>query len=89
MRVIRARLVGDAQIGAEERGPEFGDQLLHRIGLVAEALAELPIAARLMAEVQCTLCRYRHNCHYAAFRIMPRRGVFLRTGEQHQRGMTA
>jgi antirestriction protein ArdC len=27
--------------------------------------------------------------HYAAFRIMPRRRVFLRTGEQHRRGMSA
>ena len=48
LRVIRARLVGDAKIGAEESGSEFGDQLLDRIGLVAEALAELPIAAALV-----------------------------------------
>ena len=27
--------------------------------------------------------------HYAAFRIMPRRRVFLRTGEQHRRCMSA
>ena len=27
--------------------------------------------------------------HYAAFRIMPRRRVFLRTGEQHRRRMSA
>jgi hypothetical protein len=27
--------------------------------------------------------------HYAAFRIMPRRCVFLRTGEQHRRRMSA
>ena len=58
MRVIRARLVGDAEIGAEEGGSEFGDKLLDRIGLVAEALAELPIAAALVAEVQCvSSCR--------------------------------
>ena len=49
LRVIRARLVGDAKIGAEESGSEFGDQLLDRIGVVAEALAELPIAAALVA----------------------------------------
>ena len=48
MRVIRARLVGDAKIGAEESGSEFGDKLLDRVGLVAEALAELPIAAALV-----------------------------------------
>ena len=47
--VIRAGLVGDAEIGAEEGGSEFGDQLLDRIGLVAEALAELPMAAALGA----------------------------------------
>jgi antirestriction protein ArdC len=27
--------------------------------------------------------------HYAAFRIMPRRACFLRTGVQRQRGMSA
>jgi hypothetical protein len=47
--VIRARLAGDLQIGAEEGGPEFGNQLLDRIGQVAEALAELPMAAALGA----------------------------------------
>ncbi len=47
--VIRAGLAGDTQIGAEEGGSEFGDQLLDRIGLVAEALAELAIAAALGA----------------------------------------
>ena len=47
--MIRSRRVGDVEIGAEEGGSEFGDQLLHRISLVAEALAELPIAAALVA----------------------------------------
>jgi hypothetical protein len=47
--VIRARLVGDARIGAEEGGSEFGYELLDRIGLVAETLAELAIAAALVA----------------------------------------
>jgi hypothetical protein len=47
IRVVRARRVGDTQIGAEESGFEFGDQLLHRIGLIAEAFAELPIGAGL------------------------------------------
>ena len=47
--MVRARLVGDAKIGAEESGSEFGNKLLDRIGLVAEALAELPIAAALGA----------------------------------------
>jgi hypothetical protein len=51
LRVVRARLVGDAKIGAEESGSEFRDKFLDRIGLVAEALAELAIAAALMATV--------------------------------------
>jgi hypothetical protein len=49
LRVIHARLVGDAKIGAEESGSEFGDKLLDRVSLVAEAFAELPIAAALGA----------------------------------------
>jgi hypothetical protein len=49
LRVIGARRVGDLKIGAEESGPEFGNQLLERIGLVAEALAELAMAAALGA----------------------------------------
>jgi len=48
LRVIDARLVGDPQIGAKERGAEFGDKLLHGVGVVAETLSELAIAARLM-----------------------------------------
>ena len=47
LRVIRARLVGDAKIGAEESGSELPDKFLDRVSLVAEALAELPIAAAL------------------------------------------
>jgi hypothetical protein len=47
--VIGAGIVGDAQIGAEKGGAEFGNQLLDRIGLVAEAFAELPMAAALGA----------------------------------------
>jgi hypothetical protein len=44
LRVIRARLAGDAEIGAKEGGSEFG-QLLHRIGLISEAFVELAVAA--------------------------------------------
>ena len=47
--MVGARLVGDAKIGAKERRPEFGDELFHRVSVVTEALAELPIAAALMA----------------------------------------
>jgi len=45
--MIGARRVADAEIGAEKSGSEFPDKLLDRIGLVAEPLAELPIAAAL------------------------------------------
>jgi hypothetical protein len=47
--MIDAGLRGDAEIGAEESGSEFGDELLDRIGLIAETLAELAIAAGLGA----------------------------------------
>ena len=47
LRVIRARLIGDAEIGTEESGAEFGDQLLDCVGLIAETLAELAIATGL------------------------------------------
>jgi hypothetical protein len=43
--VIRARLIGDAEIGTKERGAELGDQLLDRVGLIPETLPELAIAA--------------------------------------------
>jgi hypothetical protein len=49
--MIRAWLVGDTKIGAEEGGSEFRYELLDRVSLVAEALVELPIAAALMATV--------------------------------------
>jgi hypothetical protein len=45
--MIRARCCDNVQIGAEESGAEFGDQLLDRIGLVPVALAELAIATGL------------------------------------------
>jgi hypothetical protein len=35
------------QIGTEEGGAELCDKLFHRIGLIAEALSKLPVAARL------------------------------------------
>ena len=47
LRVIGARRVGDAKIGAQERGAEFRDKLFHGVGVIAEALAELAIAAGL------------------------------------------
>ena len=43
--MIRARGIGHAEVGAQERGPELGDELLECIGLVAEP-AEGPIEAR-------------------------------------------
>ena len=49
LRVIGARRIGDAKIGAEERSAKFGDKLFHGVGFIAEALAELAIAAGLGA----------------------------------------
>jgi hypothetical protein len=43
--VIRARLIADAEIGTEEGGSEFGDQLLDCVGVIAETLAEFAVAA--------------------------------------------
>jgi hypothetical protein len=43
--VIRARLIADAEIGTEEGGSEFGDQLLDCLGVIAETLAEFAVAA--------------------------------------------
>ena len=51
MRVIGARRIGDAKIGAQERCAEFRDKLFHGVGVIAEAFAELAIAAALMARV--------------------------------------
>jgi hypothetical protein len=45
LRVIRARLIADAEIGTQERGSEFGDQLFDRVGVIAETFAEFAIAA--------------------------------------------
>jgi len=47
--MIGARRVADAEIGAEESGSEFPDKLLDGVGVIAEPLAELPIAAALDA----------------------------------------
>lgn len=47
LRVIGAREVGDGKLGTEECSPELGDQLFERIGLVAEAFAELAVEAML------------------------------------------
>jgi hypothetical protein len=47
--VIGARLAGDAEVGTEEGCAKLRDKLLHRVGFVAEALAELAIATRLVA----------------------------------------
>ena len=43
--MVLARFGGDPKLGAQERSPEFGNQFLHCVGVVAEALAELAIAA--------------------------------------------
>lgn len=38
LRVVGARLVGDLEIGAKERGTEFGYKFLHGVGVIAERL---------------------------------------------------
>ena len=59
LRVIGARRIGDAKIGAQERCAEFRDELFHGVGLIAEAFAELAIAAALMARVMGQLMQER------------------------------
>ena len=49
LRMIGPGGVGDAEIGAQESRPEFGDKFLHGVGLIAETLPELPVAAALDA----------------------------------------
>jgi hypothetical protein len=45
--MIRARFVRNAEIGTKEGRAQFGDRLLDRVSLIAEALAELPAATQL------------------------------------------
>lgn len=45
--MIGARCVRDLEMRAQERGAQFGDQFLEGIGLVTEALAEVPLEAML------------------------------------------
>src|SRR5271165_473340 len=49
LRMISARRGADAEISAEKSGSEFPEKLLDRVGVIAETLAELPIAAALNA----------------------------------------
>ncbi len=46
------QLAVDPAVGAQERRAHFGDQLLGRVGVIAEALPELPVAAGTGATVQ-------------------------------------
>jgi hypothetical protein len=59
LRMVGARLVGDAEVGAQERSPELGDKLFRGVGVIAEALAELPIAAALGAAVVAKFMKER------------------------------
>jgi hypothetical protein len=43
--MVNAGFGCDAELGAKKGGAEFGNQFFHRIGIIAEALAELAIAA--------------------------------------------
>src|SRR5271168_5352544 len=46
-------------------------------------------SSRDLCPVQCTLCRYRHNTHYAAFRIMPGRTLRAPESVTFRRGCAA
>jgi len=43
--MIQARFGSDSDLGTKERRAKFGHEFFHRIGVVAEALAKLPITA--------------------------------------------
>ena len=47
-KIIAAALCADAAVRAQEGTPDLCDQLFQSIGVVAEALTELPVAARRM-----------------------------------------
>ena len=46
--VVSAGSLGDAQVGAEECGAKFRDEFLDGVGVIAEAFAELSLAAVFM-----------------------------------------
>ena len=45
--MIESGLECNSKLGTKEGGPKLRDQLFHGIGVIAEALAELAIAATL------------------------------------------
>ncbi len=49
VRMVGARLIGDPEVGAEEGGTEFRDELFHGVGGIAKAFAQLAVAALLGA----------------------------------------
>jgi hypothetical protein len=54
--VICTRLRGEREVGAKKRSAELGDQLLHGVTFVAEALAiELSVEARFVARPVCLM----------------------------------
>jgi len=57
-------------MGAKESGPQIRDLSFHAINVIAEAFAELAIAARLRARVVTVMPSARWP-NYAEFRIMP------------------
>lgn len=46
--MIGAGVLGDAKLGAQERGTDFRDQLFGRIGILLEAGGEVAVTARFM-----------------------------------------
>jgi len=53
--VVGVRLDGDAETGAEEGGADLGAGFLEAIGVVAKALAELPVQARRRTRPMCLM----------------------------------
>src|ERR1700722_4596288 len=84
LRVIRTRLIGDAEIGTKERGAEFGDQLLDRVGLIPETLPELAIAATRCARPVRQLGK---DCRIVGFGRRARRGADESFARRHLNGI--
>jgi hypothetical protein len=54
LRVIGAGLVGDLKSGTKEGDAKLCDKLFYRIGVIAEALSKLPVAATKASA--CSIC---------------------------------
>jgi hypothetical protein len=55
--VVGAGLVGEAKLSTEVGGPEFGDQLLGSVAVVAEAALEVAVEAGIGTPEECRNAR--------------------------------